>query len=559
MPAKTTASRCKSAASKNTNLDLINKLADFEGQLAAISKSQAVIEFKLDGTIITANENFLATTGYTLEEIEGQHHRMFVGSEYGRSAEYAEFWRDLARGEFFSGEFKRFGKTGNEVWIQASYNAILDSNGNPFKVVKYASDITEQKRRNADFEGQLSAIGKSQAVIEFELDGTIITANENFLATTGYSLDEIQGRHHRMFVDPEYGRSAEYADFWKQLARGEFFSGEFQRFGKTGEEVWIQASYNAILDSNGVPFKVVKYASEITQQIKTREAMKRILASVKRSAQSLSDSANDLTSVSNEMAGNASDTSSQASVVSQAAEQVSANVKAVATCVDEMSAAIREIATNAAESSSITERAVAEAQNANTTITKLGESSAEIGKVVKVITSIAEQTNLLALNATIEAARAGEAGKGFAVVANEVKELAKETAKATEDISLKIEAIQEDTNNAITSINQIGDVISQINESSTTIASAVEEQTVTAAEMTQNIHEAASGTTEISNNITTVANSAQKTAEGAANCQSAAGSLADMANELLLIGADETHPASQADYATSSSEAAICI
>ncbi|HBE71837.1 MAG TPA: hypothetical protein DDW52_27145 [Planctomycetaceae bacterium] len=248
-----------------------NRNAEFEAKLAAVGKAQAVIEFELDGTIITANENFLAVTGYQLDEIQGQHHKMFCDPEYANSAEYRSFWKKLGQGEFAAGEFQRFAKDGSEVWINASYNPVLDASGNPVKVVKFASDVTESRNRNAEFEAKLAAVSKAQAVIEFELDGTIITANENFLAVTGYQLDEIQGQHHKMFCDPEYANSAEYRSFWKKLGQGEFAAGEFQRFAKDGSEVWINASYNPVLDASGNPVKVVKFASDVTEQVEIRQ------------------------------------------------------------------------------------------------------------------------------------------------------------------------------------------------------------------------------------------------------------------------------------------------
>ena len=240
--------------------------ADFCGQLDAISKSQAVIEFDLEGIILTANDNFLATVGYSLEEIKGQHHSKFVGSTYAASSEYASFWQKLKAGQYFSGEFQRFGKDGREIWIQASYNPIMDLSGRPVKVVKYASDITEAKLRNADFAGQLEAIGKSQATIEFTPDGTILTANENFLNTVGYTLEEIKGQHHRLFVETKEQNSSAYKSFWNDLKNGKFSSGEFKRIGKNDEEIWIQASYNPIFDMNGKVFKVVKFATNITAE-----------------------------------------------------------------------------------------------------------------------------------------------------------------------------------------------------------------------------------------------------------------------------------------------------
>ncbi len=231
--------------------------SNFVGQIDAISKSQAVIEFNMDGTIITANDNFLDTLGYTLEEIKGKHHSLFVEPVLKASPEYQQFWEALNRGQFQVAEYKRLGKGGKEIWIQASYNPILDMNKVPFKVVKYATDVTKQKLASANYMGQIDAIGKSQAVIEFNMDGTIITANDNFLNTLGYSLDEVAGKHHSLFVDAAYRASPEYKAFWDNLGRGEYQSGEFRRIGRGGKEVWIQASYNPIMDMNGKPFKVV--------------------------------------------------------------------------------------------------------------------------------------------------------------------------------------------------------------------------------------------------------------------------------------------------------------
>ncbi|MGE3641628.1 MAG: PAS domain-containing protein, partial [Pirellulales bacterium] len=241
-------------------------LAPLADELAAIGKSQAVIEFNNDGTIVQANPNFLNAVGYSLEEIQGQHHRMFCDPAYTQSPAYQEFWAKLNRGEYQAAEYQRFGKGGKEIWIQASYNPIVDSNGKVCKVVKYATDVTAQKIKNADYEGQISAIGKSQAVIEFKMDGTVVYANANFLKTLGYELDEIRGKHHRMFCEPTFAASAEYQAFWAALNRGEYQAAEYKRIGKGGKEIWIQASYNPILDLNGKPFKVVKYASDITEQ-----------------------------------------------------------------------------------------------------------------------------------------------------------------------------------------------------------------------------------------------------------------------------------------------------
>ncbi len=551
--------------------------ADFSGQIAAIGKAQAVIEFRMDGTVVNANENFLRAMGYTQDEIKGKHHSLFVDEAQRHSSEYKEFWAKLNRGEYEAGEFKRIGKGGKEVWLQASYNPILDLSGKPFKVVKYATDITAQKLINADFSGQIAAIGKAQAVIEFRMDGTVVNANENFLRAMGYTQDEIKGKHHSLFVDEAERHSSEYKEFWANLNRGLYQAGEFKRIGKGGREVWLQASYNPILDLNGKPFKVIKYASDITPQKAAADDFKRKVDSILvvvsaaskgdltqevtvsgtdaigqmgtglsqlfgnlrasigkigQTAGTLSTSSGELTSMSQQMSANAEETSAQAGVVSAASEEVSRNLQTVATSTEEMSATIKEIAKNTTESAKIASEAVKVAQATTNTVSKLGDSSTEIGQVIKVITSIAQQTNLLALNATIEAARAGEAGKGFAVVANEVKELAKETAKATEDISRKIEAIQTDTKGAVDAIGAISKIINQVNDISNTIATAVEEQDATTNEMTRNVTEAAKGANEIAKNIIGVAEAAKNTAQGAGDSQKSATQLSQMSAEL---------------------------
>jgi methyl-accepting chemotaxis protein len=506
-------------------LKLEQQNADYAGYFASIGRSQAVISFDMQGNILDANDNFLSVMGYTLDEVKGHHHSMFVDEVFRHSSEYKEFWAKLNRGDYQAAEYKRLGKGGKEVWIQASYNPIPGKDGKPHKVVKYATDVTAQKLKNADFAGQIAAIGKSQAVIEFTMEGNILQANDNFLRVMGYSLEEVKGRHHSMFVDEAFRHSPEYRDFWARLNRGEYQAAEYKRIGKGGKEVWIQASYNPILDLNGKPFKVVKYATDVTQKVKTTLEVADI-------AQFLASAAEELTANSQQMSANAEETSAQANVVSAASEQVNRNLQTVSAGTEEMGASIREIAKNATEAAKIATSAVKMAEQTNQTVTKLGDSSTEIGQVIEVITSIAQQTNLLALNATIEAARAGEAGKGFAVVANEVKELAKETAKATEDISRKIEGIQTDTKGAVDAIASITSVINEVNSISSTIATAVEEQNATTNEMARNLGEAARGSGEIVKNISGVAEAAQSTTRGATDTQKAAAELAKVATNL---------------------------
>jgi len=236
----------------------------------ALDRVQAIIEFNLDGTVVAANENFLQIFGYSLDEVEGKHHRMFCDPDYADSDEYAEFWQKLGRGECHEAEFKRLARGGNELWLRASYNPVFDADGKPVRVVKFATDVTAAKLQNAEFEGMIEAIKRAQAVIEFNLDGTVITANENFLRIFGYDLDEIRGKHHRLFCDPGYSESPAYAEFWQRLGQGEYESDEFKRIGKDGSEIWLQASYNPIFDAGGRPLKVVKFAADITDEVQKR-------------------------------------------------------------------------------------------------------------------------------------------------------------------------------------------------------------------------------------------------------------------------------------------------
>jgi methyl-accepting chemotaxis protein len=425
-------------------------------------------------------------------------------------------------------------KVGPET-LSLNVQAVRDDAGNYVSAMLTWAVITEAVRLEAEIAAQkafVAAVTRSQAVIEFDLDGNVISANQNFLRVMGYGAGEVEGRHHRTFVDPTYANSREYADFLASLRRGEYFTGEVHRVKKDGSTVWLQVHYNPVTDEHGTLIKYVKTASDVTKQVAARLVLEEVLAGVARNSAALSASSEDLASAGQQMAATAEETSAQATTVAGAAEQVSGNVQTVAAATEEMSASIREIAQNAAEAARVATTAVTVASNANALMGKLDDSSSEIGKVIRVITSIAQQTKLLALNATIEAARAGEAGKGFAVVANEVKELAKETATATEDISQRIETIQSDSRGAVRAIEEIGQIISQINNLQGSIAGAVEEQTATTNEMSRNISEAARGADDIARNIEGVARAASETAVGASRSLDSARGLADMASEL---------------------------
>jgi methyl-accepting chemotaxis protein len=414
------------------------------GKIAAINRAQAVIEFNMDGTIVTANDNFLRAMGYTLAEIRGKHHSMFLVPADRDSADYREFWARLNRGDYQAAEYKRLGKGDKEIWILASYNPILDEAGKPFKVVKFATDVTATKLTAADNQGQIAAIQKSQAVIEFNMDGTIRTANPNFLDAMGYTLGEIKGKHHGMFVEAAERNTPAYREFWASLGRGQYQAAEYRRIAKGGREIWIQASYNPILDLNGKPFKVVKYATDVTQQ----------------------------------------------AVLRKKAENARGLIEQVAAGSEEMSASIREISETMTKSKANATQATGRIDAADQQAQKLNDAAQAMSGIVELIGNITGQINLLALNATIESARAGEAGRGFAVVASEVKNLANQAKHATDTISKEIDALNGVAGDVAGSLTAIKAAIAGVNEFIASTAAAVEEQSIVTQDMSSNMQRA---------------------------------------------------------------------
>lgn len=471
-------------------------------RLAAISSSTAMIEFALDGTIVSANENFLKVMGYTAEDVIGKHHSLFVDPVYRDSDDYREFWAKLRRGEFLASEFKRISKSGKDVWLEASYNPIFRGN-KPSGVIKIATDISQKKEEAVELRGKIEAIGRSQAVIEFAMDGTIISANKNFLSVMGYGLDEIKGKHHSMFVEAGYRESDGYRQFWEKLRRGEYLAMQFKRIGKGGKVVWLEASYNPILDLEGKPCRVVKFATDISGRKEENAALaQEFETGVKATVETVATSSSGMQDTAQALAAAAEQTTQQASIVSAAAEQLGASAN--------------EIARQISRATEVAGNAVREAQNSEKLVNDLVTSADKIGAVSQLIADIASQTNLLALNATIEAARAGDAGKGFAVVAGEVKSLANQTAKATEEIELQVRGIQDSSRATAQAIQRIGTVIAQVSEISTSVSGAVEEQAAATREVSSNIQgvqEAAGETGRSSNTLLAVARTMSEQAD----------------------------------------------
>lgn len=470
------------------------RLSRVEATQTALSRSQAVIEFSLSGEVLHANDNFLKAFGYTLTEVIGQHHSKFCDPEYVATPAYKKFWEDLGLGYFKSGEFHRFAKGDRDVWIVASYNPILDGSGQVTRIVKFATDITARKvLAQEKAAARQAAVSRLQAVIEFKTTGEIISANDNFLRTVGYTLPEIVGRHHRIFCDPAYSQTNEYRQFWQDLADGSYQTGEFMRICKNGQPIWLVASYNPVLDDDGNVVGVVKYATDVTAKkvamseiveglselakgnltprisdnvsgefTQMRDGFNTTLESFARMVDEIRANFEEMNSEAGEIAQGAGDLARRGESQAASLEQTAAAVEQISGNIAMTSQSARDADNSARDAQQIVENGAQVVAQAIAAIERIDEHTKKMGEFTRVIEGFAFQTNLLSINAAVEAARAGEVGRGFAVVANEVRNLAQQSAKASQNIADLIGKSETEVKSGVRLVRDAGNSLDQI-------------------------------------------------------------------------------------------------
>ena len=541
------------------------RLGDSRATLAALDRSLAIIEFDLAGRILTANENFRKALGYPLGELRGRHHSLFVDPVYARSPEYKAFWDKLRQGEFDAREYVRIGKGGTEVFIQASYNPVRNILGKPYKVVKVAAVTTEEAMRMADFKGKMDAVSRVQAMIEFTPGGEVLNANDAFLSSMGYRLDEIRRQHHRMFVDEDFARSPDYAALWQKLQAGEYVAAEFKRIGRNGKVVWLQASYNPIFDHHGRVAKIVKFATDVTSRVQAvdevaggldklasnalshrlvkpidpayeklrrdfnaaMETLEATMGAISASAGGVGNGAQEIASASNDLARR---TEMQAANL----EQTATTLGKITRVVTRSAAGARAASTSASDVRADAAKSGEVVREAIVAMGEIKNSSQEIGQIVGMIDQIAFQTNMLALNAGVEAARAGEAGRGFAVVASEVRTLAQRSAEAASEIKALIVRSGGAVTRGAKLVEQTGIALNAV----VTKVSAID---ALVSEIAQSTQEQAMGLTQVNEAVTQLDQVTQQNAAMVEEATAAAGSLSHESQELMrLISRFET-------------------
>ena len=533
--------------------------SDAKRTLQALNRSLVIIEYAPDGTVLAANEKFCETAGYAADEIIGKHHSMFVDRDYAESAEYREFWAKLLRGERDESEYKRVVKGGREVWIKSGYHPVTNAAGRVVKVVNILTDITEAKLQAAEIQGRLDAISRVQAVVEFTLDGKVVDANSNFLDLLGYRLEEIRGRPHSMFVDPDYARSPEYQEFWAKLKSGEFVAAEFKRIGKGGRELWIQASYNPIFDLNGKVTKIVKFATDVTGRV---AAVNQIATGLSRlaegdleqriaspfiaelealrldfngSVEALEKSIAAVGAATRAITAGAGEIAGATDDWSRRTEQQAANLEESAAALEEVTVTVKKSSQGANHARDVVSAAKIDAEKGGAVVheamaamTAIDKSSKQIGQIIGVIDEIAFQTNLLALNAGVEAARAGEAGRGFAVVASEVRALAQRSAEAAKEIKGLISASTAQVDQGVVLVGQTGEALERI-------VSQVVEISGSIAEIAVSAQEQSTGLEQVNTAVTEMSQMTQKNAALVGEASNAVHGLASKSSELAKL------------------------